>query len=298
MLRSRSTELSVPVLAMCFLWLAPAHAMAQEHGALYAAVTDQNGAPVLDLTTDDFELTMDGNVLTLASAELDAAPKIALLVDNGSAMADANSPLRSGLEAFLDTLAPQHTVGIFTIGGQVRRREDFTTERDKLKDTAAGVFVDSGAGAKLMEGLQETWDRRFEDEDPWPVFALVLGDGADASSFMSEDEYREFVTELRVRQATVHAVVLLGGIGGSVFQIASNLAELTGGRFLTINSASGLPESLTELAGQLNDHAAQASTRYRIVYEIPDDPGNGELSMRLRRQGLGLALFANRAFAQ
>ncbi len=295
--RSRLTATHPPVLAMCLLWLLPAVVTAQDQGVLYAAVTNQNGEPVLDLTTDDFQLTIDGNALTLASAELDSPPKIALIVDNGSGMANANSPLRSGLAGFLDTLAPEHVVGIFTIGGQVRRREDFTTERDKLTDSATGIFVDAGAGAKLLEGLMETWDRRFEDGDPWPVFALVLSDGADTSGFVSDDDYRKFITELRIRHATVHAVVLNPGTSGNAFQIADSLTGNTGGRLLTINNPSGLPASLIELGELLNTHSAQVSARYRLVYEIPED-GGSSLNMRLRQPGLSLELFANRGVAQ
>ena len=298
MRRSRLTRLSFTVLAMCVVWLTADVVTAQNHGTLYAAVTDGTGTPVLDLTADDFELTMDGNMVTLASAELDAAPKIALLIDNSQGMAEAQSPLRNGLTTFLETLDLEHVVGIFSIGGQVRRRKDFTTEREELIDTAGGVFVDAGAGMKLMEGLMETWDRRFEDEDPWPVFALVVSDYPDSSGFVSEDDYNEFVRELQIREATVHAVVLVSGQLGLGFQLSSNLAENTGGRFLSINNPTGLPGSLTELAEAVNAQAAQESTRYRIIYEVPDDPGSGQLSMRIRRPGANLQLFPDRRLPQ
>ena len=125
-------------------------------------------------------------------------------------------------------------MGIFTIGGQVRRREDVTIERDKLKDRAEGIFVQQTEGAKLLEGMMETWDRRFEDDDAWPIFVLILGDGADTSGYVNEDEYIEFVDELRRREASTHAVVLNTGRGGSArccVCVLSGISLFVGARF-------------------------------------------------------------------
>ncbi len=297
MRRSRLARFCLTLSATCVVWLMPGVVAAQDHSWLYAAVTDASGAPVLDLTADEFELTMGGTVLTVASATLDAAPKIALIVDNSQGMAEAQSPLRAGLMAFLETLAPEHAVGIFSIGGQIRRRVDFTTEREELIDTAGAIFVESGSGMRLLEGLMETWDRRFEDEDQWPVFMLVVSDSFDASNFASEHAYNEFARELLIREATVHAVVLVTGRGMG-FQASSNLAQNTGGGFVTINTPTGLPDSLTQLAERLNAQAAQQLTRYRVVYELPDDPGTGAFTMRILRPGVSLQAFADRRLPQ
>lgn len=299
MQRSRFAPLFPALLTMCLVCLTPDVVMAQNHGTLYAAVTDRSGAPVLDLTADDFELAMDGTALTLASVELDTGPKLALVVDNSQGMAEAQVTLRTGLMNFLETLDRELPVGLFTIGGQVRRRKDFSTEREELLDTASSIFVDTGTGMKLVEGLMETWDRRFEDEDRWPIFTVIASDYPDTSGFVNQDDYNEFVTELRLRGATVHAVVLLSGQLGQSYQLAGNLAQNTGGSFLPINNPTGLPNSLTELAEQVNAQTTQASTRYQIVYEVPDDyAGSGELSMQVGRSGTSLRLFADRRLPQ
>ena len=81
----RFAALCVPIVAMCVVAiLASRIASAQGQRRLYAAVADEKGEPVLGLTEDDFELSLDGTPLTVASAELDdAPPRIALLVDTG-----------------------------------------------------------------------------------------------------------------------------------------------------------------------------------------------------------------------
>ncbi len=335
----RFTALYFPVALICAVVMAvPSPATAQNQGRVYLAVADQVGEPVLDLSADDFELSLDGTPLTLASVELDnVPPRIAMLVDTGERMRQLNAEgaLREGLERFLRTLAPHLEVGLITLAPSLQLREDFTTDRRRLIDAAAGFFAEGGT-PRLMDGLRETserfetWERGFEARDPWPVIVLVVANGADGSSFVTQDAYGDFVNDLVERQATVHAVVLMGegtvqatnqtgaslarpqplavpevladplGGGGAqgafpegpvshrsetqdtVFQVAKNVSDNTRGGFVSINAATGLSNALTELAEQMNEQAAQVSTRYRILYEVPDDAGNGELRMRIR----------------
>lgn len=323
----RFVGLFISVLVMCSAWaLLPKVAVAQEYTQLFAAVVDEDGEPVLDLTANDFEFKIDGKEIPLAYARLDTVtPKIAIMVDTGDGMYNArvDSPLRNGLENFLNTLVTEeannerntnrffapppvlkYNVGIFTIGAQVRQLEDFTTDREELRETAGGIFTLASEGTRLMDGLFETWERRFTTTDPWPVFVLIVGPGEDHSNFVTQNEYSDFIDDLYTRQATVHAIIVnntdLRGMGGGVdmFQYASNIVENTGGRLLTVSTVSALPDSLTELAEHVNNHAQQVSSRYRIVHEVPDDIGRGDIAADLIRPGLTLQLFLNRSLAQ
>ena len=340
----RFTELCSSVVLICAaLMLVSSPATAQRQGRVYLAVADQAGEPVLDLSADDFELSLDGVRLTLASVELDdAPPRIAVLVDTGEKIRQLNAegPLREGLQRFLRALAPHFEVGLVTLAPSLQLRQDFTTDRDTLGDAANGVFSEGGV-PRMIDGLRETserfetWERDFEGRDPWPIFVLVVANGADGSSFINPGQYSDLVNDLVRRQATVHAVVLMGegtvqatnqtgaslarpqplavpGVfadplagGGAqgafpegpvsdrsqteetVFQVAKNVSDNTRGRFVSINAATGLTRTLTELAEQLNDHAAQVSTRYRILYEIPAGTGDAELSMQVRDYDIG-----------
>ena len=335
----RSTSRLFLIVVLCYVAMLVPRAASAQQGRLYAAVADQNGEPVLDLSEDDFELSLDGIPLTLASAELDnAPPRIALLVDTGERIRQLNaeSTLRSGLERFLRTLAPHLEVGLVTLAPSLQLRQDFTTDRQALIDAATGFFSEGGM-PRLMDGLRETskrfesWERSFEARDPWPVFVLVVANGADGSSYINPGQYSDFVNDLVRRQATVHAVVLVGegnvqattqaaaslarpaplavpdvlddplGPGGTqgafpegslsdrsettqetLFQIAKNVTENTGGRFISINAVTGMSNVLAELAQQMNDHVAQVSTRYRLLYQVPNGADRRELRMRIR----------------
>ena len=192
---------------------------------------------------------------------------------------------------------------MFTIARNVQRRTDFTTDREELVGSVNGVFADRGAGARMMEGLLETWDRRFEDDDSWPVFVMILTDGGELSGYISDDQYADFVNDLIGRGATIHIVLFSrqganSQTGGVQLQYGLNLTQNTGGRFETVNSATGIANILTQYATEMNDHFDEVSTRYRIVYEIPDDVSGGGISVSVNRADATLALFADRRMAQ
>ena len=244
----RFTEFCSSVVLICaVVVLVPSAATAQNRGRVYLAVADQAGEPVLDLSADDFELSLDGVPLTLASVELDdAPPRIALLVDTGGKIRELNAEgaLRNGLESFLRTLSPHLEVSLVTLAPSLQVREDFTTDRSELVDAATGLFAEGGT-PRMIDGLRETserfatWERGFEARDPWPIFVLVVANGADGSSFVNPEQYSDFVNDLVRRHATVHAVVLTGE--GTAQATTQESASLARARPLAV--PSGLPDS-------------------------------------------------------
>ena len=275
---------------------APSSAAAQERGQLFVEVLDGSGQPVTDLTPADFTVMEDDVEAEVVSAEPGTAPmKIALLVDNGDRINEASAlnPLRAGLDAFLETLAPQHEIGLFTIGRNIQRRVDFTTDRDELRKETGTIFGDTGGGTVLLDGVKETWERRYDEDDAYPVFVLVLTDGTESSGHYDDDDYTELVTELVTRGVTIHAVVLSSRGGSDVTTYGLNLTQNTGGAYEAIVAATGLEASLRELASRIGAHYAEVSTRYRVVYERPD-PAGARISMSVARSGVGVRVFADR----
>ena len=127
---------------------------AQELGLIYAAVLDQTGQPVTDLTPEEFQVE-DGNPAEVVSADVGTEPmKIALLVDNGRQVSSeqAINPLRDGVAAFIANIPAEHEIGLFTIGGQIQRRVDFTTDRAKLLEEAANIHVDNFGSVRFIDG--------------------------------------------------------------------------------------------------------------------------------------------------
>ena len=163
-------------LVLGLLLALPGAAWADE-AQLFVRVMSQTGEVVTDVTADEFVVEEDGVPCRIVSAQLGLPMKIALLVDNSEPAQESFTQLREGLAAFLDTLPPQHEIAFFTIARQILRVVDFTNDRETLKEATGRIFADRSSGAVVLDGLVETWRRRFEDDDFWPVFVLVGYDG-------------------------------------------------------------------------------------------------------------------------
>ena len=283
---------------------------AQVRGYLYASVVDLDDQPVLDLTEDDFVVSVVGGTeIPVLSSVLDSKPpKIALLLDNSNVMSEAGADpmLREGVTEFLGILSPQHEVGLFTMARNVQTRADFTLDRQILRSEADSVFSDRGAGLRMMDALFDIWDERYTAEDTWPVFVLVLTDGSELSDYISDDQYNRFVNDLIQRGANVHVVMFSGQgalnplnqLGGTQKQYGMSLTENTGGFYRTINTPTGLPVVLTEFANYLNQQFEEVSTRYRILIEVPEELSRSAISVEVKREDINLQIFPSRSLPQ
>ena len=270
-------------------------AAAGEERQIFMFVMNQSGQPVLDLRADELEIKQADGECTVVNIQPETkGMKIALLVDNSPPAGNSLNSLRDGLRAFLQTLPAEHEVGLFTIAGQTRRRVDFTTDRDALVEQTNNIFVESGAGTVLLDGLLETWNRRFDEEDAWPVFVLVVYDGPEASGSVQEHEFNEFVRELIGRGATVHAILISTRGGGLQTNVSINITQNTGGVYNALAAPTGLSNALTELAMTMSAHYDEAKNQYRVVYECEPDNPQVPISVVVTRPALGMRLFANR----
>ena len=293
----QATIAAATTLACCL----PAGAAAQSMGQVFVEVTRQStGEPVLNLGPDAFEVSEDGRSAGLVSAGLDTDPmKIAVLIDNGDRLMETNAlnPLRDGLNGFVDILSPRHEISLTTIGRSVQQRVDFTTDGAELRDGVGLLFPDRGAGARLLDGVRETWRRRFDDDDPFPVMVLVLTDGTEASGNYNDNQYADLLEPLIANGVAVHAVMLStrGGVRAQqrLPQYALSLVENTGGTVENFVAPNGYESFLPRLAERLRDHYDVVSKRYRLIFERPDPPGM-RLSVSVTGNDLAFGLFLDR----
>ena len=254
---------------------APVTAEAQDLAQLFIEPTDANGEVIADLGVGDFIVQEDDTEVNIVSADRVGPMKIALLIDNGQQMSEMNAlnSLRAGIDGFFDTLGPEHEVSLFTIGRNIQHRVDFTLDREELKESAGSIFLDQGAASIMLDGIRETWERRYEEGDVFPVMMMVLTDGTENSSNYSDPEYLQLMQTLIDNGVTVN-ILQLSSRGGSVMsQYALNFTENTGGIYESIAAATGLAQWLPTFAERLNAHHAEMSKRYRLRYEPPDPRG-------------------------
>ena len=290
--------------AVALVLSAPAAAGAQALGRLYIEALDADGRVVPGLTASDFIVLEDDTRTRIVSVEPVGPMRVALLIDNGDRMSQFNAlnPLQDAMEAFLDTLAPEHEVAVFTIARNVQRRVDFTTDREELKASAEEIFLDSGAGTFLLDGIKEIWERHYEGDETLPVMVLLLTDGPENSRNYSDRQYADFVETLIADSVTVNILQLSGGsrgnsVNSSVMRgYARNIADNTGGVYETFSAVTGMPEWMRRYAERLNAHYTEMSKRYRVLYE-PPDPRGAQISAGAR-PGVSIRLFVDLRMAE
>ena len=104
---------------------------------LFVTVVDQQGAPVLELGADDFQVKEGGLPREIVRARVSSQPmRVALVVDSSEESQRAINELRAALAAFLTRLPPEHEVAFLTIG-----RHAFTPARTAESLAAASASL-------------------------------------------------------------------------------------------------------------------------------------------------------------
>lgn len=255
---------------------------------VFVHVTDAAGAPILDLTDADFEVTDGARKQPILSSGLATSPmRIALFVDTSDGTANAIGQIRTGLTAFLEALPTDAEVMFVSTGRQVRVRLQPTTDRKKALDLAKGLFSDGGA-TPLRDALLEVDDRFFRKaEYRWPVFVIVTGDSAESSAPANETKFNKWLNDLPVRGISAHAFALKYRGGGVPDLVAAHVVQTAGGRYDFMNTANGLPEKLKVLGGQLANDAKEMSRWYEVEFETNGD-GSSPVEVGVARPGVGI----------
>src|SRR5262245_8520584 len=177
--------------------------------------------------------------------------RIVLLVDSSSSVAPMVTPIRAGLNVFLEALAENTEVVFITTGGQLRIRVQPTTDRTTLRDAFNRFASDGGANA-FVDTLLES-DQRFlrKAPDRRPVFVILTTDAGIGVADVRIDAYNKFATDFVARGGRAHAIVVHGLNSGSTTIVSENLAHNTGGYYETINVASAIPKTMKTLSDYL-----------------------------------------------
>lgn len=261
---------------------------------IFVGVVDRGGAPVLDLAASDFEIREDGTKREIVKAGLAQSPmRVALIVDTGDGMEKAVNHLRAAIGEFADALPPPHEIMIVSTGRQMRVRVQPTTDRKKIKDAGAGLFLDGG-GTPLMDALMEIDDRFMKKaEDRWPVFVIVTSDGTETSAGANERKFNEWLAVLPSRGVSAHAIVIKYRGGSMTEVVAEHVTQTAGGHYDYGNTSNSLPEKLKAIAGVLGSDYDRAKSRYEITY-ITDAADARPVDVGVARDGVKLVMSAGR----
>jgi len=260
------------------------------------------GVPVTGLAVADFTVTEGGDVRTVSRVGSANPPmRIALMLDTSQGTAPALMHLRAAVAGFGDSLAPEDEVLVITTGRQVTVRLQPTTDRQKIKDLAAGLFNDGG-GTRLMEGLLEIDERFFRKvENRWPVFVIFTSDGLEISSSGRENEFKKWALALGTRGVSAHALVLktpkgrdLPEASGVAEIVAENMTQNTGGDYDVMNTTAVLADKMKGLAQTLARSHRNMSGWYALDVQTPGNDAT-PLDVTVAREGTALRILDRRS---
>jgi Ca-activated chloride channel family protein len=233
---------------------------------VYVSVVDSKGVPVPDLSAADFTVREDGAAREVLKAGPATAPmQIIVLIDDSEAATNAIQRLREGLTAFVEKLKGRAEIGLVTIGERPTSLVQYTTDTAALKKGIGRLFARPGAGAYLLEGIQEV-SRGLEKREPArPVIVAVTTEGVEFSNLQHE----QVLKALQASGAAFH-VIAVGMPSGSMSDEMRNRSvvlaegtERTGGRRDQLLHESALTEALSRLADELLN-------QYAITYGRPE----------------------------
>ncbi len=215
-LRSRDALTVVIALLVTLPGVTRSDASAQSlERQMYVSVLDADGAPVVDLTVDDFTVREDGvlrEVLRVSPAT--DSMQVALLVDNSVAMwpylRDLRD-LRDGLGVFVERLGGDHEVAVITFAGRPTIVEDYSRSVSELRQAIGRIVPRPGGDAPLLDAIYSAGEGMQRREAARPVLIAVT---ADSTEYRNRP-YERVLGMIEATGATFHAVVLTAG--GSVF---------------------------------------------------------------------------------
>ena len=151
----------------------PAGAPARTN-TVFVSVTHETGAPVTDLTAQDFSVKEDGKDREIVRVTTASEPLQLMIIvdDNGTGL------FRSGLVQFVQSLQGRAEIAVSTVYGQTQRLVDYTTRVDTVVGAIATLSARpaSNDGGQLLEGIfQASKDQQKRSAGRPVIVALTVG---------------------------------------------------------------------------------------------------------------------------
>jgi len=242
---------------------------------LYASVVDGAGHPVTGLAAEDFRVREDGTVQPIRRFDtpLRLAINVTLLMDVSGSMRGRVRLASKSARRFFDTvLTPRDLASLVVFNHDVRRAVPFTADVATLRHGAGGFRA--WGTTRLHDALIYALHGFAGLEGKRAL--VLLSDGQDVDS-----DYRfKQVREAAIRSGVALYPIMLALDHEETRNQLRKLAEVTGGRYFSIQSVNELDDVYRQIEEDLR-------AQYLLVYEAP--PGGGELrrvSVEVLREGL------------
>ncbi|HEY7501593.1 MAG TPA: hypothetical protein VH740_23940 [Vicinamibacterales bacterium] len=284
----------VALTAACYLSVAGLGAQnaAPRANTIYVSVSEETGAPVLDLTPADFVVKEDGKARDILKVELARAPlQVMILVDdNGTGL------FRSGLIQFIQQLQGRAEMAVSSVVGQTMKLVDYTPNVEAVANAIATLSARPGTpdGGQLLEGIFQASKDQERRESARPVIVALTVGGEEHSTVPAH----HVLDQLAKSRSKLYVIQVANSALRSTVQITKpaallgenlNLSEVlgegpkqTGGWREEIVAATGIILGLGRIAAELKN-------QYALEYSRPPKTKTIErLNVSVNRRGLNL----------
>jgi VWFA-related protein len=234
--------------------------------SLYVGVVDARGNAVTGLTAKDFAVREEGVAREVLRAEPATEPiDLVLLVDDSQAATAAIPNLRDGLTRFIDKMQGKGTIGIVTVGERPMSVVERSKDTAALQKGVKRIFARRGAGAYLLEGINEVVRGFRRRPGTRPTIVALTIEGVEFSNLQHE----RVIGDLLKTDVALHVLAIGSPAPTDTDEMRNrNLVlsmgtEYTGGRRDQLLSTMAIEERLEQVAGELVN-------QYVVTYGRPD----------------------------
>ena len=289
------------ILALLFLALqAPAAGTPAEARSVTVSVTDEKGAPVTGLRTEEVVVLENGVARQVSRLEPETRPlTVAVIVDSSEPIGSLyRLSVVDAVARFVRRLPEGARYAVWTTGDRPVKVVDFTDDTARAGAALKRTFP--RGGNTLLDALVEASDDLKKREAERTAMVVVSGNGL---GFTSHD--RNQVVE-RVRESGHTVMVVnfqegaegdpalatrdeMGTVGRADYDfVLGSLADRTGGLRELPLSAMGVDRALEKIAGALG-------SQYRITYGTLPDLKDRKVEVKVARPGVKVSLGGSRS---
>ncbi len=240
---------------------------------VFTTVTDIHGAPVSNLTKDDFKVLEDGvpQAISIFDRESELPLNIVLAIDTSeSTRRDMKLETTSAKKFVHSILRPGDRLSLFQISEDVLQLTRFTSDMHSIEH---GIDdLQKGAGTSLYDAIYLGADSLL-DRQGRKVIVLIT-DGGDTTSSAS---YSSALRRAQEAEALVYSIIIV--------PIAADAGRNTGGEhaLIQISKDTGGKYYYAESISQLDEAFRQVSEELRTQYLIAYYPNRRVSDSAFRR---------------
>jgi Ca-activated chloride channel family protein len=250
---------------------------------LNVRVVDSNNRPVNNLNQADFRVYENDEPQAITSFSTAEVPtNYALVIDNSRSLRTQLEKVAEAGKIIVSMNRPTDETSIvrFVSADKIQVVQDFTTNRNVLRDSLNNLFVEGGQTA-IIDAVYQTAKRvdqheKSRSKDDFKRRALiVVSDGEDRASTRKEQELFDL---LRSSEVQIYAIGFVNNLSNQpafgeeqsrqekARGFLTRLAQETGGKVYFPNSIDELPQIANDISGELR-------TQYLLTY-APSGEGN------------------------